>query len=533
MQTKTATEKETVKRTGATRRRPYLLALAVGQVVVGGVLVATYLINDDIVPPVIGTLVAGWFWIPLAVANRDRPGVRQTLRRILVAAGIVLAIAIVIPMIALPESGWVIGGVIAIVGIVCLILPLFIAVAMGREPSAAEQAHGLVGGRRTSHEKSAAGLTLHVDPQSDPDAIVVVIEAEDPKYLGTDARLALYALADVHDSCPVNATSEFSHRAFRLESPRTEVKLPRNALSVFPYTGTKVSVKLFAELRLDDGVLRDTVVRREVRLPETQLPSVADDAKELAEPKDLFNLAANLAAIPLHRRLATLLLLLVGAVVIGVNSLVAWHDEFAPESGYYFYARRDSDGDSQSPLFNSLALSGGVGAAVWMAIRRQLRTYTTFRLGTVPDPISRDTVAVARDLVRGTPRVDLHDITVRIVAYNLEKGQYTRGSGSNERTVSFSEPVRAVVLYEKVLSLVRRGQPIEAALEDSFRFEPMFDALHPPSEVSPSHGLFVQWEVQLLHDQFVDHELIPNRCSYRESDFLYAARAEMEAARAG
>jgi hypothetical protein len=519
--------------TRSERRRPYLIGLAVGQVVVGAVLLVAGLLNDDIVLPTIGVLLASWFWIPLAVANRHRPRVRQTLRRLLVAAGIVLVIAMVIPLVAIPESGWVIGGTIAVVGIVCLVLPLFIAVAMGREPSAAEQAQSLTRGRQAAHEKSAAGLTLTVDPRSDPDALVAVIEADDPKYLGTDARLTLYALADVHDSSPVNATSEFVRRTFRLESPRTEVRLPRNTLSVFPYSGTKVSVKIFAELRLDDGVFRDTVVRHEVRVPQSQLPRMADNAKELADPKDLFNLAANLAAIPLHRRLATLGLLLVGAVVIGVNSLVAYHDEFAPERGHYFYSRRDSDGDSHSPLVKSLALSGGAGAAVWMAIRRQLRTYTTFQLGRIPDPITRDTVVSMRNLVRGAPRVDLRDVTVRVVAYNLEKGCYTRGSGSSERTVSFSEPVRAVVLYEKELPLVRRGQPIEAAMSDSFRFEPMFDALYPPCEVSGSHGLFVQWEVQLLHDRFVDHELIPADCSYRDADFLHASRAEMEAAHAG
>ena len=60
-------------------------------------------------------------------------------------------------------------------------------------------------------------------------------------------------------------------------------------------------------------------------------------------------------------------------------------------------------------------------------------------------------------------------------------------------------------------------------LRDSFRFEPMFDAIHPPHEVSKSHGLFVQWEVQLLHDRLVEHELIPASRSFRETDFLYAA----------
>jgi hypothetical protein len=53
-------------------------------------------------------------------------------------------------------------------------------------------------------------------------------------------------------------------------------------------------------------------------------------------------------------------------------------------------------------------------------------------------------------------------------------------------------------------------------------FEPMFKVLYPPSEVSKSHGLFIYWEIQLIHDDFVDQELEGNTAHFRRGDFFTA-----------
>ncbi|MFM8413952.1 MAG: hypothetical protein ACKOCX_04420, partial [Planctomycetota bacterium] len=405
-----------------------------------------------------------------------------------------------------------------------LVVPVLIAWAMAGGSSAAPQTWGRTGGPRT-----VAGLGLSVDAESDPERVTVTIDVGDPRYLGESASLEIYRLAQVHDASPVNDLALLASRELVLDRERIDLALPAGAIRGFTYRGKQVSVKTFAELRLADGLVWDTTVCTEVRLPECRLPDPQGDAKRLADPKDAFSLVSNFRAIPLHRKAAVVVLLATGAVVIACNTALGLRDELAPAGSHFVYSKRDTDGDAQSPLGQSLLLSGATGTAIWFALRRQLRSYTTFRLERLPGTIGRETVLAIDEIVRGRPVVDLEDITVRVVACNLEKGSYTRGSGSNTRVINFAEPVAAVLLFEQLLPLVHRGQPLEASLSGSVRFGPVFDLLHPPCEVSKTHGLILQWEVQLLHDRFVDHELIAPPCVYPTADFVAAGSAHAEA----
>ena len=63
--------------------------------------------------------------------------------------------------------------------------------------------------------------------------------------------------------------------------------------------------------------------------------------------------------------------------------------------------------------------------------------------------VSRESTVNVSKLITGQSRIDLIDSVLRVVACNMEKGQYVRGYGSNRRTISFSHPNRAVLLYSK------------------------------------------------------------------------------------
>lgn len=126
---------------------------------------------------------------------------------------------------------------------------------------------------------------------------------------------------------------------------------------------------------------------------------------------------------------------------------------------------------------------------------------------------------------------DRDDVTVRVVAYNLEKGASIRDHGSRTTMVSFAEPVCAAVLRKQTLPHVARGQPLERFLTGDVAFAPVFDLPHPPVEVSEAHGLFLQWVAQLLHDQLVDQEAMPATCEFREVDFAPLDAGESEASR--
>jgi hypothetical protein len=283
-----------------------------------------------------------------------------------------------------------------------------------------------------------------------------------------------------------------------------------------------IDVEVVAELIVDDGFFSDT----EITISEAALidrpPAIASQLDEIVDPSDAFDFLANLAAIPPVNRMITIGLLLFGLVVIGANSVVGWHDQVSPETEVWVYDHHDSDGDSQSPLVNSLMASGALGTAVWLAMRKQLRKYMTFELVPMDSHVRRSHVVPASRLVKGRSRVDLHDVHLRIVACNMEKGQYKRGSGTDERTVSFSEPSRAVVLYETRVDLIPANRPVEQFLQGDVRFEPMFRALYPRQMTSSTHGVDLHWEIQLIHDELVDQEIICPCESFIWEEFVEA-----------
>ena len=126
------------------------------------------------------------------------------------------------------------------------------------------------------------------------------------------------------------------------------------------------------------------------------------------------------------------------------------------------------------------------------------------------------------ELLSGVSRVELRDVIVRIVACNMELGQYKRGSGSKERTVSFSHPVRAVILYDRRIALIPAGARVQDHFDGECAFASMFKALYPPQRVGESHGLSVHWEVQLIHDRLIDQEIVCDSGCFVWEDFLKA-----------
>ncbi len=351
------------------------------------------------------------------------------------------------------------------------------------------------------------------------------LKISDPKFIGKEATFVIERHVEVKDSRPVNDSTEMFKHKFTVCSAVETVIIPPHVLEERPYSynGSDIKIRCYGKLTINDKLIRkDTSTEKNLPSVSLKKPRVSSNTSELIEPKDVFSFAKNLMAIPTQNKLATLGLLIVGLVVIVVNMMIGIHDQFSPEYATYLYSQVDSDGESSSPIVKALVGCGSIGLAIWFAIKRQLRKYMTFRFKRIAGLIDRKTQQTVSDLIQGVSRTDLRDVTLRIVACNLEKGKYIRGSGSNQRTVSFSEPVRGVLLYSKKVPLIPRNQPVENHFQDSISFEPMFKALYPPNVVSKSHGLFVHWEVQLIHNEFVDQELEGDTTHFRLDDFLKA-----------
>ncbi len=369
-----------------------------------------------------------------------------------------------------------------------------------------------------------ASIQYRANPKTGELMVLAQVSCAD--LIGHEASFTICTDAIVKDDHPVNDSKELYRKDFSISSSKPmQFAIPANVFTagMYQYDGQKIRIECFGKLVVNNKLFfRDFSIQKKIPGSMLKKPTVNVDSQALIEPKDAFKFSKNLMAIPIHTRFVVLALALVGLIVIAINSLVGVHDQMVPESQTWLYDHHASDGDGESPLMKSLMGSGGVGAMIWYAIRRRLRKYMTFRFAKVPTKIDQNTQVSVGELFQGSSRVDLHNITVNIVACNLEKGQYVRGSGSNRRTVSFSKPVRAVNVYCKTIPKIPARQPVAQFFQDEITFEEMFKTLYPPQEVSDTHGMAVYWEIQLIHPEFVDQELVGDASIFNADDFILA-----------
>ena len=337
----------------------------------------------------------------------------------------------------------------------------------------------------------------------------VRIGVRDPSLVGRPATLRVVREAKVKRSSGVDHEQVLLERRFQLERDARSFALPPDPGRRWVYRGKHLDLRVTATLVVDDSALRDTKVVVEASQPMFPGPLAPESSRRQADPADRFSLFENLKAVPWRNRIMAIALLVVGIPLVLANTALGWNDQYAAPGRTTFYDHRDSDGDSQSPLVNALLVSGGLGFALWMALRAQLRRYMQIEVAgsRVPKWIEPGTRLAVRDLVRGKARVPLQDCLLRVVAFNREKGQVRQRSKDRTEIRPFTEIVRAVVLFEQRLPHVPAGSPLGQWIDGEVDFAPLFTRLHPPVTIGPHHGIDIRWELQLVHPQFVDQEI--------------------------
>ena len=345
----------------------------------------------------------------------------------------------------------------------------------------------------------------------------------DRELAGKRAKFTLEVEVKVNDSSPVNGGKILHSEEFNISSHQLmrDIKLPSSSFDHYSYNGNKIDILLHCKLTVDDSLLFDTKLADTLEIPLGDKPKVKTDAGSIIDPGDVFNFFANLKAIPAHNQAMTLGLAVIGGIVVVVNAIIGIHDQFVPQSMTWLYSH-PTNSDDAGPLESALAGSGVLGAIIWFAIKNQLRKYMKFHINrNLPGQLRPGVDYPVGKFFYGKARVPLENVTLRIVASNMECGQYQRRSGSTTRTISFREPVRGVVLFERTATHIPARQSVARFFQaDTFSFDEMFQVLYPPNMVSDTHGLDVHWEIQLLHPEFVDHELEGPKGKFAYGDFL-------------
>lgn len=347
--------------------------------------------------------------------------------------------------------------------------------------------------------------------------LAVRVGVRDRALLGHWASLKVTREARVKRSSGVDREEVLLERRFPLESDARTFPLPPDNGRRWVYRGKHLDLRTVATLVVDDSVLLDTKLVAEAPRPVFPGPLAPEASRRQADPSDRFSLVANLKAVSWRRRIIAIALLVVGIPLVLANAVLGWNDQYAAPGATTFYDHRDSDGDAQHPLVNALLVSGGVGFALWLALRAQLRRYMEIEVlaSRVPKWVEPDTRLAVQDLVRGKSRVALEDCLLRVVAFNREKGQFKQRSENKTEIREFAEIVRAAVLFEQRLPHVPAGSQIGQWISGEVDFRRAFTLLHPPVSMGPHHGIDIRWEVQLVHPHFVDQELALPEVTFR------------------
>ena len=352
-----------------------------------------------------------------------------------------------------------------------------------------------------------------------PGYVTWEITSNDPKAIGESFEFSILTKVTVDQSRGIDSKICAFKRNFKMQQSQI-FSVPFSQLKALPYQGKSIKIALEAILEGRGKAKHTPQIIHRLEKPFFRRAPKIRDAANLIEPQDVFSFRKNLEVIPLHNQILTLALGLVGLVVIAVINIVGIHDQFSVEGQQYLMSRTASDGDLQSPFLRALGASGAVGAAIWMLIKAQLRKYMHLEKRPIAGGLVPGLVCRAGDLFYGKSRIDLKNIKLRIVACNQEKGERIEGDGSNRRTVSFSNPVQGLLIYEKHIEHIAAGDSVERWFPDEVYFDRIFNNLLPQMMISSTHGLDLYWEIQLIHNELVDQELIGKVHKLKIQDFL-------------
>lgn len=349
----------------------------------------------------------------------------------------------------------------------------------------------------------------------------LILKVNDKSILWKDSKIRLISEVIVNDSRPINKRKVLFKKEFKLED-LYEVIIDLKNYKNYNYSWKKINIDLFVELVFDDAIFFDTKITKKLEELVFKKSEVLNiDSKSIINPKDIFSFFANIKAIPNEAKIKVFWLSIIWAIIIVINTMIWFYDQMVPEYQTLFYSHYNSHWESSSPFMNSLYWSWALWAWIWLMLKTQLRKYMTFTFEKID--FLRDNIDKKynlKNLLNWSSKIDLKDVEVRIVACNLEKGQYVIWDWSNRRTVSFKDPIRALVVCDKKIDFIPKWDNISEYLNQEFSFEKMYKQLYPEQIISSSHWLEIYIETQLIHNKLIDQELIIKSNKFNYKNFL-------------
>ena len=333
---------------------------------------------------------------------------------------------------------------------------------------------------------------------------------------GLPATLSVEARVQVCDESPVNKTSTLWQQDIIMPpcGLAFDVALPANGIPAYTYKGQKIAIHLQSTVSLKDPGHKKVRFSRVHQFPHMPKIDPPGDALDIFIPRHVVQPMVNLRALPWRSKAVFVLMVAPSALAMLLLALCI----VAPEFMYQFKGLwalfgmdlstmdmidfQDITSVAVMPIMVILVLPSGF--LIFQIWKKLLRSYLSGGFTpAVAGVITRGMAIPLGELIWGNAHIPLDHLRVRVVAGNLECGCCKRGS-SYERTITFTEPVRAIVLFETELHDIPPG-PLQGLLPaEPIKLDVLFDAFYPANMVTEQYGMELCLVVQFIHMPFAD-----------------------------
>ena len=295
-----------------------------------------------------------------------------------------------------------------------------------------------------------------------------------------------------------------------LEKTNTII-IPTSDLATYQYEGVEISTKVLFTLEVfhPNSSRKAKIVVEPFNLVNPKQKQLLN-AKSILEPKDEYSVKISLDTLLSEHRRTAIFYMIFGAICMGVLLWIGWHDQLADDGGHWLFpstgwGRRGAI--FNPPIVKALCVNIFVFAFFWWLISVELKSYILDLKVNWPECVRDIETIDLEELLDGKISCDVKNVTIRIVAGNYEKSSYYEFLAKRQN--STITPITGVILFSKKLDYIKKGsQLIDYLKGEKLNLQGVFDQLLPPLVFDNNNGVFFHWELQVIHEDLMDHEIV-------------------------
>jgi hypothetical protein len=334
--------------------------------------------------------------------------------------------------------------------------------------------------------------------------IAVHISEIPSEWLRKDALFMIETEAHVIDPVdPIHARKVIFTKDIALYDEVEPINVSLRDLEVFGYEGKTLEIRLYASLLVDGTRVQEQRIDSDSVCFAGLSPSFEPPEDLPFNLEDTYSWFDNFKVVNFPSKVGFIIssVFLWGAIPVGLwTAIPKALASFSVENQALFF----------DLLFAGLTLTiataivMAVMFAAYMVLESSLSSYGRIALKPISDTARAKREVPLSELFEGSSKIDLDDVTLRIIGRNDEYIQVGRAERGVMTVKEKYESVREKVLYETHIPHIAKGEAIESLLDDIIPFDTLFSSHYPPLEVTDVHRIGFALQVVLVHPKFVD-----------------------------